>query len=285
MQPIIKSAFEVEYAFKQISPTNLSLKNSCFFRYQGNEYIAATDMLRGGTVILTRGAAPGGWVEYMHCFKGYTMMWAPYPFIDDSGNLWIYCCDTGGGDVSVWGEHMRLYRHSVDLAAKKHGKLIKVDVSANATGFIDPAIMRIGKWYYLFYVNLWNDQSKEWWDPCYSVSNSPFGPFRESVNLQVPERGIDEAFKPIIDCNGGLWCTWSSGDSGVDGKAFFGRLDVVGQHKDGWLYFRAAQESIIRATDSNLCTALDWNDGRLFATLRAPGYTGMRDKFYTGKMA
>lgn len=284
MQPIIKSQYEVEYAFKRISPANLSLKNSCFFRYQGNEYIAATDMLRGGTVILTMGSAPGGWVEYMHCFPKYTMMWAPYPYIDDFGNLWIYCCDTGGGDVSVWWEHMRLYWHSVYIGAKTYGKLIPIKTQFDTDGLIDPAIMRIGKWYYLFYADLYNKQTKKYWDPGYSVGMSPAGPFQHMVNLQIPDSGIDEAFKPLIKRDGTLWCTWSSGDSGIDGKAFMGRLDVVGRHKDGWLYFRVAQESIIRATDSRLCTALDWNDGRLFATLRSPGYTGMRDKFHIGEM-
>lgn len=284
MQPIIKSPYEVEYAFRQISPANLSLKNSCFFRYQGHEYIAATDMERGGTVILTRGNAPGGWVEYMHCCKGWMMMWAPYPYIDDDGKLWIYCCDTGGGDVSEWWKHMRLYRHWIGLQSKTCGVISKIQTPVDTDGLIDPAIMRIGKWYYLFYADLYNKQTKKYWDPGYSVGMSPAGPFQHMVNLQVPDSGIDEAFKTIVDANGHLYCTWSSGDSGIDGKAFMGRLDVVGQHKDGWLYFRVAQESIIKAVDSKLCTALDWNDGRLFATLRAPGYTGMRDKFHIGEM-
>lgn len=279
-QPIIKSSYEVEYAFKQISPVNLSLKNSCFFRYLNQEYIAATDMERGGTVILTRGNAPGGWVEYMHYFKGWTMLWAPCPFIDDTGKLWIYFCDTGGGNVSEWWKHMRLYRHPLDLVLKKHGNLIPIKTPVDTDGLIDPAIMRIGKWYYLFYADLYNKQTGDYWDPCYSVSMSPFGPFQHRVNLQVPEKVIDEAFKPVVDANGNLYCTWSSGDSGIDGKAFMGRMDVIGQHKDGWLQFRVAQESIVKATDSKLCTALNLP----YATLRAPGYTGLRDKFYIGEM-
>jgi hypothetical protein len=239
-------------------------------------------MLRGGTVILRLDI--DGWKEHMLCFKGWGMLWAPFPYIDENDQLWLFCCDTAGGDISHWWDFMRLYRHSVDLSNKTCGTLARVETPTGTRGLIDPSLMRIGRWYYLFYTDLWNNQNNEWWDPVYSVSLSPFGPYREYINLQVPEKGIDEAFKPYICNNGGLWCTWSSGDSGIDGSAYLGRLDVTGQHKDGWLIFRAGVESHMKAVGSTLCTAVDPGTWPLRATLRRPGYVGMRDNFFIGEM-
>ena len=285
MQPIIESGFPVKYNWKQVSPAGLSLKNSISLRLMGRYWMCATDMLRGGTVILRLDT--DGWKEHMLCFHGYTMMWAPYPYIDELGKLGIYCCDTAGGDSSHWWDFMRLYRHSVDLNNKTLGSLIPVQTPVDSHGLIDPALIQIGEWWYLFYVDLWNAATQEWWDPCYSVSRSPFGPFVGNVNLQAPERGIDEACKPFRGADGKLLVTWSSGDSGIGGSAYLGELTATGQHADGWLYFRINPKSQLQAAGSRLCTALDpgsWPSLR--GTMRSSGYPSgdLRTGFYIGEM-
>ena len=285
MQPLIESNFPVKYAWNKISPAGLSLKNSISFRHQGRDWIAATDMLRGGTVILRKDYDL--WREHMLCFPGWSMMWAPYPYVDDLGKLWLFVCDTGGGDVSHWWDFMRIKRHWVDLNNKTFGPLESVVTPADHHGLIDPALMRIGDWYYLFYVDLWDSGDQEWWDPCYSVSKSPFGPFTGDINLQAPEGGIDEAFKPLRGADGQLLCTWSSGDSGVNGSAFLGSLTATGQHEDGWLYLKIVKKSVIQTSTGTLCTALDpgaWPVLR--GTLRTPGYAAndLRNNFFIGEL-
>ena len=285
MQPIIDANFPVKYNWKQISPAGLSLKNSFSFTHMGREWICATDMIRGGTVILRLDS--DGWKEHLLCFPGWSMMWAPYPYVDATGRLFLYCCDTGGGDISHWWDYMRIKRHWMDLNNKTFGPLESVVTPADSHGLIDPALFRIGEWWYLVYVDLWNSQTQEWWDPCYSVSRSPNGPFTDSINLQAPERGIDEACKPFRNRDGKLFVTWSSGDSGIDGGAYLGELAATGQHPDGWLYFRINPKAQLKSVNSQLCTALDPGAWPLLrGTFRTPGYQAddMRSNFYIGEL-
>ena len=286
MQPIIESGSPVKYNWNQISPTGLSLKNSSSFRMMGRDWMAATDMVRGGTAILRLDV--DGWKEHMLCYPQWIMMWAPYPYIDSTGKLWIYCCDTGGGDLSHWWDFMRIKRHWVDLNNKTWGPLESVVTPVDSHGIIDPALMQIGEWWYLFYVDLWNGETQEWWDPCYSVSRSPAGPFVGSVNLQAPERGIDEACKPFRGHDGKLLVTWSSGDSGIDGGAYLGELTATGQHPDGWLYFRINPKSQLKSSVGSLCTAIDPGAWPLLrCTLRNPGYPSgdLRGNFCIGELS
>lgn len=281
--PIFRNTI-LKYDWEPILP-NLSLKNSYTFYYNGVKYIAATDMIRGGSVILKE-TISGEIIEYMHMFPNYTMMWSPHPVVID-GKVWVYCCDTAGGDLSHWWDFMRIYRHEVDLENKTYGKLIPVNIFEDDCGLIDPCLFRIGDWWYIAYAKLWDEKDNQWWDPHYSVSKSPFGPFKEEINLKVKDRGIDEAPKIFMGADRQMYCTWASGDSGIDGCAFFGKVEANSQDSEGWLELKFEYISTIKATDSLLCTALDpggWPD--LIATLTFSGYKEgeMRKNFYIGKL-
>jgi len=274
----------IKYDWEPILP-ELSLKNSYTFFYNDIKYIAATDMIRGGSVILKE-TLNGQFIEHMHMFPGYTMMWSPHPVVIDDV-VWAYCCDTAGGDVSHWWDFMRIFRHRINLEKKTHGKLIRVKIFEDDSGLIDPCVFKIGKWWYISYAKLWDEKDNQWWDPHYSVSKSPFGPFKEEIHLGMKDKGIDESTKVFIGTDRRLYCTWSSGDSGIDGCAFFGEIEAIGQSAEGWRYLRSKELSKIEAKDSLLCTALDpgdWPD--LIATLRFPGYPKgeMRKNFYIGKL-
>jgi len=291
MQPIIYSDKKVKYEWEPISPPDLSLKNSHTIQYRGEKLIFATDMLRGGVVILkSRRLANDNvkWEQLHHLFPGWLMMWAPCPFVMDS-KLYVLVCDTGGGDPADYWNHMQVYWFELDIFIGKTSKLTKIDIpNPDPVGFIDPAIFRIGDWYYLCVADLWNDGTKQWWDPHCYVSPHPFRGYtmERSFNLNVPEYGIDEAPKVFRSSSGAPWLTWSSGDSGTNGTSFIGPVKVTEVTDEGWIKFEAVKLAEMGATTSELCTALDpmaWPE--LIATLRKPGWTGMRDNFYLGRLA
>ena len=279
MQPLIPSTDPVAYQWAPIvGADGMSLKNSHFFHHVGGDYLFASDMLRGGTIVLRWNGAR--WEFYRRCFEGWTMMWNPCPVLID-GQVWVYVCDTAGG--SPWYEHMRIYRHTVGLESGVVGPLIRVEVCEDQNGMIDPCLIHmLGRWH-LFYARLWDPLTGKWWDPGYSVSDSPFGPFTGKNHLGVTDHpgylGIDEAFKVVVSGDRKLLCTGSYGDSGTRGDAFIGEVKMT----SGYLW--AEQLHHIQSIESDLCTALDLSAWpRVFGTLRRPGETDLRSGFYIAEM-
>lgn len=286
MQPILYGT-STEYKWNPIGPSSLSLKNSFSFERRGRQYMVATDMEVGGVALLENRL--GSWALIHRFYPGYLMMWAPYVIGYDNSD-YVFVCDTMGSTDPEWWMHMRICSFRMDIENRIASDFQRIDIpDPDGVGFIDPAIIQIGKWWYLFVADLWNSGSSEWWDPVCYVAPTPFGPYtlERSFNVDVPELGIDEAFKPFRGEGGNLLCTWSSGDSGINGSAFLGRLNVAHQHPEGWYVFKAEKTAEIRAIDGQLCTAVDpgmWP--RLVATCRYPGGTpGGRDKFYLAELA
>lgn len=283
MQPIIYSR-TVEYAWERVTK-GLSLKNS--HMCNGGEVMLATDMERGGIVALQKG--PDGIFETLiaHWFPGRMLLWAPYAF-NHEGRTYVLVCDGVDALPNVWWEYMQIYAFEV-YEDKTTGPFQHINLpNPDNIGFIDPSILRIGRWWYMFVADLWNSEDGNWWSPRCFVAETPFGPFtaERSFRMEVPERGIDEAFKPFCGANGELLCTYSSGDSGIDGCCYLGRLESTAIAGEGWHYFTVKETACLKAVDSDLCTALDpgmWPT--VHATLREPGgEPGGRDKFYIGRL-
>ena len=283
-----KSSDETEirsYVFNQLPGTeHLSLKNSQFFDWHGTQYLAATDMERGGTVILQYSGIK--WEEYMLVYPGEWMMWAPNPVVIDN-ELWFFVCDHDGEEVidgDNWTDNMRVYAHTVDIDTATYGPLFEIDIDGEEVGVIDPYIVKIGDWYYLFHARLDILNPDSYWDIYYSVSDNPLGPFKHGNRLDVNDRGIDEAFKLNPRSGFPFRCTWSSGDSGVDGTAFTGWVYIQQQLADGRFIFRVKETQEYESVYGTLCTALDitrWP--KVVATLRYNDYENMRDRFYLGE--
>jgi len=238
MQPLFQYNSPIKYNWHELK-SDFSLKNSCVF----GDYIFATDMILGGTRILNRS---GDYLlPHMHCFPGWSMMWNPYPVLIN-GQLWVYVCDTGGGSLTDWWNHMRIYRYTVDLVQKQVGPLIPVNVFEDTCGLIDPCLVQFGELWYLFYAKLWDPADNQWWDPHYSVSTSPEGPFTGEYHLGIVDHagvvGIDEAFKVATTMDRRLIYTASHGDSGTTGFATIGEITAIAQDVDGHLELKAIEQ-------------------------------------------
>lgn len=289
-QPIIYTEDPVHYEWEPISPPDLSLKNSHTIKFRGETIMFATDMLRGGIITMKPRRLANDkvrWEPLHHFFPEWTMMWAPCPYVMD-GKLYVLVCDTAGGGPDEYWNHMQIYWTEIDIYAGTASKLTRIDIpNPDPVGFIDPFLFRIGDWFYLCVADLWNDGTKQWWDPQCYVSANPFRGYtmQRSFNLNVPEYGIDEAPKIFRCSSGAMWMTWASGDSGTIGTSFIGRAVADEVMPEGWIKFRGIPAAELKATKSELCTALDpmaWPE--LVATLRRPGWTGSRDNFYLGRL-
>lgn len=257
-----------------------SLKNSQYFEWNDKWYIAATDMERGGTIILEN--TEYGWREYMLMFPGYYMMWAPN-IINIDGKLYVFVCDHNTGiDDNDFTDNMRIYTHQIYMNEKDYGPLERVYIEGDEVGVIDPFVVRIDEWYYMFHVKI--NGETHFWDIFYSISDNITGPYTNSIRLNIDDRGIDEAFKMNYHGSFPVLCTWSSGDSGIDGIAFLGYMYVINTDLNGVKVFHVDEKEMYIANNSYLCTALDitrWPE--VIATLRSNGYVDMRDNFYLGK--
>eukprot|EP00918_Siedleckia_nematoides_P031600 GHVU01068391.1.p1 GENE.GHVU01068391.1~~GHVU01068391.1.p1 ORF type:complete len:248 (-),score=13.31 GHVU01068391.1:121-864(-) len=242
-------------------------------------------MLRGGVLILKDGQ------EWMHCYNRYTMLWAPF-IIEIEGQVWIYCCDTEGGNADTWWDHMRIYRFMINLVQKTVGPLEYVPVQEDFNGLIDPCLWFEDGWWYLSVVRLWDAKSRRWWEPAISVSRDPAGPFFEKnyigigdLQLDAHVDNIDEAWK-LLSFPGHRHCVWSTGDSGIDGTSTLGHLVEVGNQSYGRKKWMAEPLYEMKVSEnyhiSGLFTAPVFHSGTWYATGRELGWTGMRDKFFIG---
>lgn len=255
-QPIVASNTEVKYGFKRVSPVGISVKDSSSIFIGGNEYIACTNLSDGGIVIFQDGNL------WSTLYKGWRDMWAPCFVIpegaENTTQVSIVCSDTEGAQP-FW-QTQRIKR----LSPPYYHRVKNIHIESNK-GVIDPEIVKIGNFYYMFYVVMdWHNG--EWWDVYASRSLSWEGPYTNEHNIsQMVEQGIEEAphYNPFDNM-----LYWSVKDSEVNsssrrGVLTMGVLGRINVEED--LKFRMG------ATGSDICTHPDHNPltGRFRATLKA----------------
>jgi len=279
-QLLVESPMEINYSFNSITDESVSAKDSHSFNYHGLNYIIATNIDEGGLVVFYEDNT-GLYRVYDKVLVGWTKAWCPHVLIFNK-NVIVFFCDTGGQEP--WWKTQRIKYMNYSVEARKWSNVQGVMVNNNKKGIIDPSLTKIGCWWYLFYVVMdWNATDEggwEWWDIYYSVSQNPFGPYSEEINLsEMTEYGIEEA--PFVNHHDNM-LYWSVKDSNQGSVLRRGWVETMKNPLScGALMLEIAEDYFfcMAAEGSPTCTHPDSHNGKLRATLRSG------NKFYIGELA
>ena len=251
---IPEATFPIKAKVEALSPLGIDLKDSYTVFIDGAEFVLCTDITHGGIAVLKNINGVFSIDHWIH--KGRRNLWAPSVMRAHSG-LYVFYNDIYDEAEIInptnWWKRQRLYYSQWSPVDRWVGGIAQVQMPEDI-GMIDPDPFRIGNHYYIAYVVPdWKYTGEpgdewQWWDIFIAVADSPFGPYRYSVNISnMTEYGIEEAPQILISKDIGRHAKmyWGVRASDVDQVIRSGFLVATDVREDG-SYVLGIEEDIYK---------------------------------------